>query len=294
MERVVVDAPAKVNLRLEVLAREDSGYHGLETIFCAIGLCDTLALEPAEPGLELAVEGGVDTGPADQNLVVRAARRFHAELGVAPALRISLTKRIPSAAGLGGGSSDAAATLRALNAMHDAAVDEARLRQWGAELGSDVAFFLCGSTLALGWGRGERLLALPPLPARPVLVAHPGAPVPTAGAFREIAAARGGEYRPAARTLALEEITSWSGIARVAHNDFQPVAVRAIPRVATGIELLRRHGAAPAMLAGSGGSIFGVFGEGSDLRPAAAALEGAGFATWATGTLQALPPVRPA
>ncbi|MBW3631224.1 MAG: hypothetical protein KY464_18305, partial [Gemmatimonadetes bacterium] len=112
---VEILAPAKVNLRLKVLAQQTSGFHSLESIFCAISLADHLRVRRGAGDVELSVEGGIDLGPAEKNLVVRAARRFFLELGgVGDGARIALTKRIPSAAGLGGGSSDAAATLLAL------------------------------------------------------------------------------------------------------------------------------------------------------------------------------------
>ncbi|HLM66255.1 MAG TPA: 4-(cytidine 5'-diphospho)-2-C-methyl-D-erythritol kinase, partial [Longimicrobium sp.] len=104
-------APAKVNLLLRVLAREEGGYHALETLFCALSLADTVRVRRGAPGIRLHVEGPVDTGPPERNLCVRAAERFHAAIDAAPAIDIHLAKRIPSAAGMGGGSSDGAATL---------------------------------------------------------------------------------------------------------------------------------------------------------------------------------------
>ncbi|MBA2244718.1 MAG: 4-(cytidine 5'-diphospho)-2-C-methyl-D-erythritol kinase, partial [Gemmatimonadetes bacterium] len=172
-EVVEVLAPAKINLWLRILAREESGYHSLETLFCAVSLADTVRISRA-PELVFEVEGEIEVGPPERNLCVRAAERFYREMGRTPEVRIELVKRIPSAAGLGGGSSDAAATLRALNTLHGGPMPSDMLLQMGSELGSDVPFFLCGSPLALAWGRGERLLALPPLPPRPVLIAHPG------------------------------------------------------------------------------------------------------------------------
>src|SRR5690606_38345957 len=115
---VRINAPAKVNLWLHILAREDSGYHSLETLFCAIDLADELTIARGGRGITLQVEGGIETGPPTDNLVVRAARRFLDEVGRPDeGLSIELHKRIPAAAGLGGGSSDAAATLRALNRL---------------------------------------------------------------------------------------------------------------------------------------------------------------------------------
>nr|MBA2671838.1 4-(cytidine 5'-diphospho)-2-C-methyl-D-erythritol kinase [Gemmatimonadota bacterium] len=142
IDRVRIEAPAKVNLRLVVLAREESGFHGLETVFCALSMSDVLTLKRGVGGIALTVEGGIATGPPEENLVVRAARRFYSEIGEQPAIRIVLEKRIPSAAGLGGGSSDAAACLLALNTMYGEPLDTATLMQLGSELGSDVSFFL--------------------------------------------------------------------------------------------------------------------------------------------------------
>src|SRR5690554_1667770 len=106
---VTVDAPAKINLRLVVLGRDLSGYHSLETIYCGISLSDTIHVERSDRGVKLEVTGEIDTGPPEQNLVIRAAHRFYDQVGLDPAVTIHLSKRIPSAAGLGGGSSDAAA-----------------------------------------------------------------------------------------------------------------------------------------------------------------------------------------
>jgi 4-diphosphocytidyl-2-C-methyl-D-erythritol kinase len=287
-----VDAPAKVNLRLMVLAREQSGFHSLETVFCALDLADRVTVEhTGRAGVELEVLGGVDTGPPERNLVVRAARHFHEELGLQPAIRIRLEKTIPSAAGLGGGSSDAAATLRALNAALGDPVEPGTLLRWGAAVGSDVPFFLGGSTLSLAWGRGQRLLALVPLPVRTVLVAHPGRPISTAAAFARIAASRAGEFVPGAVSLPAERLTSWEGIAQVAINHFETPALEEVPSLAIGLRALRDGGASVAMLAGSGSAIFGIFED-----PAAAAavehtLAPLGFRCWIASTLRRFPAV---
>ena len=290
---VEILAPAKVNLRLKVLAQQTSGFHSLESIFCAISLADHLRVRRGAGDIELSVEGGIDAGPAEENLVVRAARRFFLELGrVGEGARIALTKRIPSAAGLGGGSSDAAATLLALNALHEDAFPRERLAELGGELGSDVPFFLCGSPLALGWGRGERLLALPPLPARALLVAHPGVAMPTGQAFQRIAELRGGGYDPPAWTLRSDRIASWEGVAEVAENDFEIAAAERVPTVAAARSAMLDAGAHIALLAGSGASVFGTFATAEASQSAAARLAALGYATWLAETLTASPTAR--
>lgn len=295
--RVQVDAPAKVNLWLRILAREASGFHSLETLFCALSLCDTVTVEHGGEGIALEVLGGAATGPPEQNLAMRAARAWERAAGVPLQVRIRLQKRIPAGAGLGGGSSDAAATLRALDALHDQPLGAATLLRLGGELGSDVPFFLCGSPLALGWGRGERLLALPPLPTRPLLLAHPGQPIATADAYRLLAESRldgrdsvrtsGGSSEPVA--LPAEALRSWSAIAGVATNDFGLVAGRLVPGIPAALELLREAGAEIALLAGSGSAVFGTFADTAPRDQVATVLRSEGWSTWSAATLETIP-----
>lgn len=287
-EVVEVLAPAKINLWLRILAREDSGYHSLEALFCAVSLADTVRVSYA-PELAFEVEGEIDVGPPERNLCMRAAERFYRELGRRPEVRIWLDKRIPSAAGLGGGSSDAAATLRALNALHGNPFPPAALLQMGSELGSDVPFFLCGSPLALGWGRGERLLALPALPPRPVLIAHPGVAMPTAEAFHRLAEGRVGVHGPLSRSYSLAAVTDWERIAELAENDFQPVVAERIPQLAQARAELQEAGAEITLLAGSGAALFGIFRTAVERDAAAPPLRRLGFAVWAADTLEEMP-----
>ena len=285
-----IDAPAKINLTLRVLAQETSGFHALETVFCAISLVDTVRVQRGGGEIDLRVEGGIDTGPARDNLVVRAARAFYLELGgLETGVRIELRKRIPAEAGLGGGSSDAAATLLALNALHHAPLSPETLLQLGIGLGSDVPFFLGGSPLALGWSRGERLLALPPLPPRPVLVAHPGVGISTGAAFQRIAELRGGSYEPRAARFTLEQLSSWDRIAELAANDFQQPADEEIPTLGPARRRMRLAGADLALLAGSGAAIFGIFPDADARDRAALDLQADGFVIWSAETLTRLP-----
>ncbi|HWK88673.1 MAG TPA: 4-(cytidine 5'-diphospho)-2-C-methyl-D-erythritol kinase [Longimicrobium sp.] len=290
-ERVEAAAPAKVNLFLRILAREESGYHGLETLFQAVSLADTVAVEHGDPGIALQVLGDVDTGPPERNLVHRAAVAFYLRTELTPAVRIQLTKRIPSAAGLGGGSSDAAATLRALNALHGDPLPRGALLQIAIGLGSDVPFFLCGSALALAWGHGERLLALPPLPPRPILIAHPGVAMPTAEAFARLAARRG-ESEPRAAALRLEELATWEAVSPLAENDFQAVVAERIPFVGSAVSALRQGGARIAMMAGSGSSVFGVFDDADARDQALERMRGLRMRAWVAETLDWEPEVR--
>jgi 4-diphosphocytidyl-2-C-methyl-D-erythritol kinase len=286
---LVLDAPAKINLRLVVLAREESGFHGLETLFCAISLADRVRVEPGDPGVDLEVLGDVDTGPIDRNLALRAARCFFEETGIGPAIRLVLEKRIPSAGGLGGGSSDAAATLRVLNACHGDPLDAPRMRELGAALGSDVTFFLAPRPYALAWSRGERILSLEPPEPRHVVVAHPGVDVPTPEAFRRLALLRGPRYHPSAHLIDFRSLSRWPDLEALATNDLEEVARERIPLLDTVKASMRGAGAGVTLLSGSGASIFGVFPDDSSARRAEEELHALGCRVWHCRTLSRWP-----
>lgn len=173
MNVITIRAPAKINWTLEVLGRRTDGYHEILSVAQTIGLWDELRLEPAAD-LQLHLSGlplsGADQG--EGNLVLRAARLLQAEAGSKGGAHIYLHKGIPLAAGLGGGSSDAAAALRGLNRLWDLGLDLQALHDLATRLGSDVPFFLVGGTALLS-GRGERVTPLPDIPARTLVVAVP-------------------------------------------------------------------------------------------------------------------------
>lgn len=285
-DSITLSAPAKVNLRLVILGREISGFHSLETLFCAISLADSLTVERAGSTMDFQMDGEIDTGPAGSNLVVRAARKFYAVLGEPPAVRIHLKKVIPSAAGLAGGSSDAATTLQALNLLHNKPFNREQLLQWGSELGSDVPFFLCGSPLALAWGRGERLLPLTALPRRHVVVAHPGEAMPTAAAYAGIAASRGDDYRPPAAIVDPSALRSWEDIQKLAVNDFEPIVFERISLLRKAKDAMASAGMEVALMAGSGSAIFSVSESIDSANDAAERLGSLGMKVWHCHTLQ--------
>lgn len=287
---VEVHAPAKINLWLRVLAREESGYHTLESLFAAVSLADQLTIaRTPRSGVELVVRGEVDTGPVDRNLVYRAGVAFLERAAIGEGVSIELEKRIPSAAGLGGGSSDAAATLRGLNHLFDEPLSQPDLLDLAIRLGSDVPFFLAPTPYALGWGRGERLLALNPLPERQVLIAHPGEAMPTGDAFRRLAELRGSEPVPRARVITLDQLQDWSEVAGLAENDFEEPAFERIPRLAAAKSWMMDTGAAIAMLSGSGASMFGIFNPAAELAPLVSRLESEGWRCWRERTLEHWP-----
>ncbi len=256
---VEVAAHAKANLFLRVLGREADGYHGIETLFCRLDLADTLRAERRE-GAGVTVEVlGAEVGPPETNLAVRAARMVLDALEHRFGVHLTLTKRIPIAAGLGGGSADAAAALLAVNRLADDAVPRHELLQFAARLGSDVPFCLSGAPLALGWGRGERLLRLPGLPSAPGLVISPPIAIASGEAYRWVDAARESAGRRGALALDLDALSRWGDIARMAGNDFESPVFARHPEIRSAFEALAATHPVVCRMTGSGSSLLALY-----------------------------------
>lgn len=240
-------APAKANLGLSVLARRGDGFHEIETVMVRLDLHDTLHVRPGTGGVSLEVEGA-ELPTDERNLAVRAARLYLEAAGSGAGVALRLHKRIPVAAGLGGGSSDAAATLRAMQRLIPAEVELERL---ALELGSDVPFFLAGMPAALARGRGERLApaTLPPLA---LVLACPGEPVSAGEAYASLQSftARIRVDVLAARLRAGDD----PGLV----NALQPGVVRAHPVVREVVRALRGEALRGVTMSGSGSCCFGL------------------------------------
>ncbi len=283
-------AAAKINLWLRVFGRDAKGFHAIESLFQLVGLADDLVVRRAAAGVALA-DAPPALGPLEQNLIVRAAAGFLAASSCRSGVAITLEKRIPWNAGLGGASSDAAATLAALNRLFGTPLSGDDLLELAAGLGSDVPYFLSGSALALGWGRGERLLALPALPPRPVLIVPPPAPVRTADAYAWLDKDRGAEHTGEfACVFRPEAFGSWLAVRAHSHNDFEAVVAGHLPQIGHWLDRLRETEAFLVRLAGSGGAIVALF-ETATARDAAWTLLGSDPAMVRTETLAAAPPV---
>ena len=262
MDRVRIAAHAKLNLLVRILAREaPAGYHQIETAFALLELADELVVTRTAAGEVSVRVNGPDLGPPEQNLAVRAARAVLEATGHTFGVAIELTKRIPVQAGLGGGSSDAAAALHAVNALAGNAVPRHELLHFATRLGADVAFFASGAPAALAWGRGERLFRLAAPPAAPALVAL---------ALPPLAVATPDAYgwwddmhpEPAARgplLLDADAFTGWGSIGRLGGNDFEiPVFGKHPPLRALYERLAGTH---PnwVRLCGSGSAVAAVY-----------------------------------
>lgn len=287
-------AHAKINLTLDIGLRRPDGYHEIRSVMQTIALHDTLAvqLDPA-PGVNLTITGEEADGvPADEtNLVHKAAVRLQkiaAARGTVPGrqsgLRIVLDKRVPSQAGLGGGSSDAAAALLAVDALFGLKLSETRLSTIGAALGADVPFFLTGGT-ALAEGLGERITSLPPLsPNWPLVVVKPSSGVSTAAAYAALDAVPN-RMEGAATVRWLQEEQSVS-------NDFECVILPAYPEVASAYALLSqtavRSESFRPLLCGSGAALFLRASSRKNAERIAAQVRAAGIEkVWVTETIKA-------
>jgi 4-diphosphocytidyl-2-C-methyl-D-erythritol kinase len=258
-------AQAKINLFLRVLAREASGYHQLETLFCRLELGDDVVVRTDVRNRSLDASGDVippaGLGPVDRNLAWRAAEAFAKATGWPNAWAIEIRKRIPVGGGLGGGSADAGAVLRCLNAISPAPLPTHALLALAASLGADVPFLSMDEPVALGWGRGERLLPVPVLPARAVVLACFPFGVSTPDAYRWLDDARD-SFSPEAAVLELDRLGSWARIAQLAHNDFEAVVAPRFAAIATTLNEWRSHidrigdPEGIALLAGSGATVF--------------------------------------
>lgn len=258
-ETLTRPAPAKANLFLRVLGRDTDGFHGIETLFCRLELADTLTAQRTDRGeVTLEIEGG-DTGPVEENLALRAARLALENMRQKFGVHLSLTKRIPVGAGLGGGSADAAAALALVNALGGNPIPRAELLHLAGRLGADVPFCLSDGPLALAWNRGERMLVLPPLPRAPVLLLTPAVQVRTAQAYGWVDQGWIGGGRRGSLLLDLAALATWSDVARMAGNDFESPVFGRLPVVREAFEALARTGPLLCRMSGSGSTLFAVY-----------------------------------
>jgi 4-diphosphocytidyl-2-C-methyl-D-erythritol kinase len=254
-----VRAHAKVNLFLRILARESAGgFHQIETAFALLELADELVVRRADAGVSLEVLGP-DLGPADENLAVRAARLILDATGNRFGVAITLTKHIPARAGLGGGSSDAAAALHAVNALAATAVPRQELMHFATRLGADVAFFASSAPLALAWGRGERQFRLAAPASHPALIAVPPTQISTPDAYTwwDEQNPTPGSRGPV--SLDPDALSSWGSIGRLGGNDFETTVFGKHPELRALYERMAQTAPLWVRLCGSGSAIAAVY-----------------------------------
>lgn len=276
-EKLEIFAPAKVNLRLEVLGRREDGYHELQMIMTALTLGDTLTLSKNHC-LEMTCDDPflpVDEG----NLVVRAARAFEKRTHLQMNVRFHLAKRIPTAAGLGGGSSDAAAALRGLNRWFDTPLSDDELESLGKDLGADVPFFVRPGHKIAG-GIGEILTPITLVPELFLVLINPGYGVSTPEIYKKL---RLTTWRKRNKLpVSLEGITQ---VVRLLRNDLETVAVENYPEIGKIKEHFLQSGCAGCLMSGSGPTVFGIYKDERFLDQVASKAEAHGWLTWVTRTL---------
>ena len=263
-----VRALAKINLDLRVLGTRPDGFHELRTVFQTISLADTLEIAYT-PGRKTVISLADDLRIAD-NLVVRAARLVMEAMRATGRIEMRLTKRIPMGAGLGGGSSDAAAVLLALPALvgrtSGRILNLPKLSAIGEQLGSDVPFFLLGGT-AVGIGRGSELFPLPDTSARRGVLVAPGIHVNTAQAYRDLSPRLTTELQQN-KIVSFQSVTWDTASLASASNDFESVVFEQHRKLATLKKRLVRAGATVALMTGSGSALFGLFPDGNGISRA--------------------------
>lgn len=253
MKTVTLKAPAKVNYLLDVIRRRQDGYHDLRMVMQRINLCDELTITLTDvPGISVSCgKNGVPDG--EDNIAWKAAKAMLDIVGTLHGVDISITKNIPVAAGLGGGSSDAATVLIGLNDLLGLALTETQLMEIGVKLGADVPFFIFKKT-ALAEGIGEKLQEMPPMPAAWVLLVNPGVHVSTGWVYKSLQLTNDKELAKLPNSYGtVKEICS------IFENDLEKVTIPAFPVISEIKELMIQNGAVGSMMSGSGSTVFALF-----------------------------------
>ena len=256
--KIVEYAHAKLNLGLKILGRRSDGFHDILSVFQTIDLCDRLVFKPAGQGQIILSCDDADLSVGPDNLVYQAVQAFRDYTGMDRGVEIALEKRIPMAAGLGGGSSDAAAVLRVLNRVWEAGLSGGELREIGASLGSDVPFFVRQKGTAVVSGRGEMMRYVPWSADVAYVLVCPGFQVHTGWAFANYkkTLTGHGEYDSFINSVTdLPGADFWGRI----ENDFLPLIVQSHPETRDILSRLTDAGAMVASMSGSGSTLYGVF-----------------------------------
>lgn len=267
----LIEAHAKINWALNIAGRRADGYHLLDMLMQSIDLCDALEIEPAD-ALTLTMNGAA---AGEDNLVLRAARALNRHAGTEHGAKLSLAKRVPARAGLGGGSADCAAALRALNDLWGLRLSDDQLRAIGLSLGADVPFCLTGG-LARVSGIGEAIEPVPNAPRIPLVLVTPGGGLSTGAVFSLWD--DGGFPEVALDTAALADAVArrdLRAVDRLCANALTAPAIALMPEIGALIERMRALGAGAAFMTGSGSTVVGAFADEAAARAAAEALPGA-------------------
>lgn len=275
-------SPAKINLCLHVLGKRPDGYHELAMLMQSLDFGDTLDIELTDqPGEIIVLCAGVDLPIGEENIAAKAARRMLVLSGKSVGVRIVIDKKIPVAAGLGGGSSNAATTLRGLNKLLDLQLSKEELMAEGVKLGADVPFFLFADK-AWATGIGDQLQSVLPLPPVWYILVNPGISISTAWVYQNL-----GLTAPPILTKLPRFLTTIDDLVAILENDLERVTIKRYPLLAEIKEELFRLGARGSLMSGSGSTIFGVFAEEAQALAAAKILRSS--SDWRIITTKPLP-----
>lgn len=259
-------AYAKINLGLDVLEKLPSGYHEVKMIMQTVDICDVLAFERTKSGIVISTDSG-ELPTNEDNLIYKAVKLLLDKFGITEGVRIHLQKNIPIAAGMAGGSSDAAAALKGINEMFELGCSRKELQEIGVKIGADVPYCIIGGT-ALAEGIGEKLTALRPMPDCMLLVAKPDVNVSTKYVYEHLDAAEHYKHPDIDGMMQAIENGSLEGIIERLGNVLESVTVPAHPIIGTIKERMRALGAAGSMMSGSGPTVFGIFTDEEKAREA--------------------------
>ncbi len=257
-EKLTLKAPAKINLGLDVLGRRDNGYHDVRMVMQSIGLYDDVTIEKVEePGICLEIN--LDFLPTDErNIAYKAAKLLMDEFAISTGVKIKLEKHIPVAAGMAGGSTNAAAVLEGMNRLFSLGLTQKELMERGVKLGADVPYCIMKGT-ALAEGIGEILSPLPPLPECYILIAKPGISVSTKEVYEELDSKEIPEHPEIDGILEGLEEANLEKIVSAMGNVLERVTVQKYPVIDEIKQVMKKAGAMNAMMSGSGPTVFGIF-----------------------------------
>lgn len=277
MNRLELNAYAKVNLGLDVLRRREDGYHELRMIMQTVDLYDTLTLEKTEePGISMTCN--VEGLPCDErNLVYKSAKLMFDTYGLPGGIRMHLEKRIPMAAGMAGGSTDAAAVFNGINELYELGVSKERLCELGVKIGADVPYCIVGGT-ALSEGIGEVLTQLPNVPDCIVLIAKPDFDVSTKYVYENLHANSLTYHPDIDAQVAAIRAGDLAGVIKVMDNVLETVTEKKYTEITTIKNVMEEHEAMRAMMSGSGPTVFGLYEDADKAKEAAEAIREAGLA----------------
>lgn len=280
MGEIILQAYAKINLGLDVLRKREDGYHEVKMIMQSISLADTLVLRHCPGGgilLRADTEAGTSGIPMDEsNLVYRAVQMLKEEFGIREGIEAVLTKRIPVAAGMAGGSTDAAAALKGMNQLFSLGLSEKELQDRGVKLGADIPYCIMGGT-ALSEGIGERLTPLKPLPACYILIAKPPVSVSTAFVYGNLRVNELSKHPDIDGMTEAIQRQDLQGVISRMENVLETVTIPAYPEIAAIKDVMLDHGAEQSLMSGSGPTVFGIFLDREKAAGAERAIQTAGY-----------------